>query len=38
MAAHTLHRPDPGHSLWLDWFLILAGALFAWLCWPGMHQ
>ncbi len=34
MAAHTLHRPDPRHFPWLDWALILAGALFAWLFWP----
>jgi hypothetical protein len=34
MMAHLLRRHDPGHSMMLDWVLILAGALFAWLFWP----
>jgi hypothetical protein len=37
MAAHTLRRPDPGHSLLLDWVLILSGALFAYYFWPAAH-
>jgi len=34
MAAHFLRRLDPGHAAWLDWLLILAGALLALLFWP----
>jgi hypothetical protein len=37
MAAHSLRRPDLMHGPALDWFLILVGALFAWLIWPGTH-
>ena len=36
MAAHSFRRMDPTHSAFLDWLLILAGALFAWLFWPAM--
>jgi hypothetical protein len=36
MTAHLLRRHDPGHSAAVDWFLILAGALFAWLFWPAI--
>jgi len=38
MAAHSLHRLDPGRSELLDWLLILGGALFAWLYWPATHH
>ena len=37
MAAHLLRRQDSGHSTLLDWFLVLAGALFAWLSGPTNH-
>ena len=36
MAAHSFRRMDPAHSASLDWLLILAGALFAWLFWPAL--
>jgi hypothetical protein len=38
MATHSLHRHDPYHISRLDWVLVLAGALFAWLFWPPMHS
>ncbi len=34
MAAHTSPPQDFGHSPMLDWILVLAGALLAWLLWP----
>ncbi len=34
MATHLLRPRDLGHSPSLDWLLILAGALLAWLLWP----
>jgi hypothetical protein len=37
MAAHFLRRHDFLPSPGLDWLLILAGALFAWLFWPATH-
>ena len=37
MAAHFLRRFDPGHAAWLDWLLILAGAMLALLFWPVTH-
>lgn len=38
MTAHPLHRPDLARPNLLDWMLMLAGALFAWLCWPATHH
>jgi hypothetical protein len=35
MAAHHLRRHDLAHAPSLDWLLALAGALLAWLLWPG---
>ena len=37
MAAHFLRRPDLAHMPSLDWLLVLAGALIAWLLWPPAH-
>jgi hypothetical protein len=37
MATRTLRHSDLEHSAMLDWALVLAGALFAWLCWPATH-
>ena len=37
MVAHFL-RPDLAHSRFLDWLLVLVGALFAWLFWPATHH
>jgi hypothetical protein len=34
MATHVLPRSVAGVSVLMDWALILAGAVFAWLCWP----
>jgi hypothetical protein len=34
MAAPFLRLRDPNHSTSLDWLLVLAGALAAWLLWP----
>ena len=34
MAHALFRRLDPAHSPLLDWLLILAGALAAWLFWP----
>ena len=34
MAAHSLHCLDLEHSVMLDWALVLAGALLAWVFWP----
>ncbi len=36
MAAHFLRRHDFSHDPLLDCLLILVGALFAWLLWPGI--
>ena len=38
MAAHFFSRFDPAHSAWLNWVLILVGALFALLFWPVTHH
>ena len=38
MAAHFLRRHDFAHAPSLDWLLILAGALLAWLFWPATHH
>ena len=38
MAAHFLRRHDFTHDPSIDWLLILAGALFAWLFWPATHH
>jgi hypothetical protein len=38
MATHPLHHRDLGHALWLDWLLILTGALLAWLLWPAAYH
>ena len=37
VAAHFLRRFDPGHAAWLDWLLILVGALLALLFLPATH-
>ena len=37
MAAPFLRRHDLAHAPSLDWLLILAGALIAWLFWPASH-
>jgi len=34
MTAHFLRHQDLSHSVLLDWILVLAGVLFAWLFWP----
>ncbi len=34
MSAHPLRPRDLSHAPSLDWLLILAGALLAWLLWP----
>jgi hypothetical protein len=36
MAAHFLRHHDFAHDPSIDWLLILAGALFAWLFWPAV--
>ena len=35
MATHLLRPRTPEHVFAPDWLLILAGALLAWLLWPG---
>lgn len=37
MGVSSFPRRDLGHSPWLDGWLILLGALFAWLLWPSVH-
>jgi hypothetical protein len=34
MTARSFHHQDLEHSAMLDWLLVLAGALLAWLLWP----
>jgi hypothetical protein len=34
MVTRSLHHLDLGHSLMLNWVLVLVGALLAWLFWP----
>lgn len=38
MAARSLYRPDASHSPVLDWLLVLAGGLFAWIFWPASQH
>jgi len=34
MVTRSLHHLDLGHSVVLNWVLVLAGALLAWVFWP----
>ncbi len=38
MAAHSLHPHDLPRPTLMEWLLVLAGALFAWLFWPASHH
>ncbi len=38
MAAHSFHHQELEHSAILDWVLVLAGALLAWLLWPASFR
>lgn len=38
MVTHSLRHPSSSGTTFLDWVLILTGALVAWLFWPDFRS